>query len=96
MTPAEQKETLDIFAGVKASRCKTLIDAVIKDDYITARELAKLMIRDDELLGEITIRMQQNPHLTKEDLVTYVKTRTAYLKSKPNPTVWELLLQETV
>jgi preprotein translocase subunit SecD len=95
MTPEEKNETFEIFEEVKSNRTRQLIDAVLKDDYISAREIAKRMVQDDEILCEVTERMSQSPNFTRKEAVEWARARVqAQSTINVAPTAWERILEE--
>lgn len=95
MTPEEKDETFAIFEEIKSGRTKQLIEAVLKDDYITAREIAKRMLQDDSILNEVTKHMTQDPTFTRKAAVELTRARAqAQFAVNTAPTAWERILEE--
>ena len=81
MTPQEQMEVLEGFEQVRESRIKSLIDSVLMEDWSHAKRLSSFIIRDDELKGEVAIKMTREPGLSKDDIAAFVRTCTERLNA---------------
>lgn len=94
MTPEERNECFDAFDEVKASRTKALVEAVLQHDTALSMALARSIVREDELMCELTAKMLHEPSTTRASLIEYMKQRTLDLANPVIPTVWERLLRE--
>ena len=95
LTPEEKSETFDIFDEIKSERVKELVNAVLKDDYISARALAKQILHDEEILCEVTKQMCHDPSLTKKSVAELVRARVrASFQINTAPTAWERILKD--
>ena len=76
MTPAERQQMFDAFEEVKAGRVKALVDAVLAHDQLEARRLAKLIVREDEMMCQATVLVCQRPKATRQDVLDLIRRTT--------------------